>query len=224
MSQEEPSGIDEVGARAVIGEGIATVRRRVEPIDGMQEHVQPLEGRDGPAQMTLGKVQPLEVAGDLQHGLLGQPGLALDGLHPPLQPQDRRAGPGDVRGGNVGQIGLLLDGRRDGLVEVLDALIDGRAEGGQGRYQGGLGLVVAVEEFDRIEFLLLLFSAAAIFIITGSSSGAGTGGRNSTRCAAAFAAGRSCHSGQCRRRTRTGTDTTADTAPNAVQEASHVGR
>ena len=179
VAKEQPRGVEEAGSHGELRERDGLVGCRVEAIDGVKEHVEALEGGDGPAEVALGVVEPLHVAGDVEDGPLGPPGPLLDGPHPRPKALDGPPGPGHVGGGGVGQVGLRLDGGRDGLVQAPYASRYGGAEGGEGSDQGGLGPVVVVQEVHRIEPRLLGGggggAGAGISIAAGPGIGPGTG-------------------------------------------------
>lgn len=53
--------------------------------------------------------------------------------------------------GLVCQIGLFLEGGGYGVVEGGKATVECRAEGGEGREEGGFGLEVMIEEINGVK-------------------------------------------------------------------------
>ena len=75
--EQQSCRIDQMGGRPVVGKGRLQTRQP-QLLDGMNEHVEPFEGRNGPLQMLLGQVHALHIAGNFQNGRFTLRGFFLD--------------------------------------------------------------------------------------------------------------------------------------------------
>mmetsp|Transcript_50329 Transcript_50329/g.107182 ORF Transcript_50329/g.107182 Transcript_50329/m.107182 type:complete len:221 (-) Transcript_50329:25-687(-) len=117
----------------------------------MQQHVQPLERRDCPLQVSLGVIKALHVPRDLKHGRLTLAGLVAYLLDPRGQLDDGAAGVDDIPRQGGSERGLVTERGGEVLVQAIEAGGDGRAEGREGVDELLLGVVMLVQELYGVE-------------------------------------------------------------------------